>query len=174
VCVWFSSTFLTCASLSKTVRVVHAWWAPPHFLHDIRQHLNQTFSEQWIGFGGPVKWPAWFSGHNPLDFSSGDTKRLFSVTQWLRGIIIIMIYLCVKKSITSSKTQDIDNIKYSIQNAVWQWVENAFKRLKWNEAFWQGAHPCGMKIWKLFWNAWELHWTSAIETTRTSPYINKH
>jgi hypothetical protein len=36
----------------------HKWFlhdgAPPHSLRIVRQHLNQTFGEQWIGGGGPV------------------------------------------------------------------------------------------------------------------------
>jgi hypothetical protein len=40
----------------------HMWFmhggAPPHFLHTVTQHLNQTLREQWIGRGGPVNWPA--------------------------------------------------------------------------------------------------------------------
>jgi hypothetical protein len=39
---------------------------PPHFLHIVRQHLNQTFGEQWIGRGGPVKWPARSPDLDPL------------------------------------------------------------------------------------------------------------
>jgi hypothetical protein len=39
----------------------HMWFmhdgAPPHFLSTVRQHLKQTFGEQWIGCGGPVNWP---------------------------------------------------------------------------------------------------------------------
>jgi hypothetical protein len=29
-------------------------WAPPHFLHIVRQHLNQTFSVQWLEHGCQV------------------------------------------------------------------------------------------------------------------------
>jgi hypothetical protein len=36
----------------------HMWFmhdgAPPHFLRTVKQHLNHTFGEQWIGRGGPV------------------------------------------------------------------------------------------------------------------------
>jgi hypothetical protein len=42
--------------------------APSHFLRTVRQHLNQTFGEQWIERGGPVNWPARSLGLNPLDF----------------------------------------------------------------------------------------------------------
>jgi hypothetical protein len=32
--------------------------ASPHFLRSVRQHLNQSFGEQWIEYRGPVNWPA--------------------------------------------------------------------------------------------------------------------
>jgi hypothetical protein len=53
--------------------------APIHFLCSVRQHLNQTFGEQWIGYGGPVNWPAQFSDLNPLDF-------------WLWGHLKFLVY----------------------------------------------------------------------------------
>lgn len=38
----------------------HMWFmdngAPAHFLCVVRQHENQTISEQWTGCGGPVSW----------------------------------------------------------------------------------------------------------------------
>jgi hypothetical protein len=50
----------------------HMWFmhdgAPPQFLHTIRQHLKQTFHEEWVRRGGPINWLAWSSDFNPLDF----------------------------------------------------------------------------------------------------------
>ncbi|KAJ4440129.1 hypothetical protein ANN_08267 [Periplaneta americana] len=31
--------------------------APPHFGRHVRNHLNATFPDRWIGRGGPVTWP---------------------------------------------------------------------------------------------------------------------
>jgi hypothetical protein len=42
--------------------------APPHFLRIVRQHLNQSFDEEWTGRGDPAIWPARSSDLNPLDF----------------------------------------------------------------------------------------------------------
>jgi hypothetical protein len=56
---WFTSTLGTYTFFSMTTRVVHARWAPPHFLRIVAQYLNQTFSKQWIGRGGPVNWITW-------------------------------------------------------------------------------------------------------------------
>jgi hypothetical protein len=32
--------------------------APPRFLPTVRQRLNRTLGEQWIGRGGPLTWSA--------------------------------------------------------------------------------------------------------------------
>lgn len=42
--------------------------APPHFARLVRQHLNNTFENKWIGRGGPVPWPPRSPDLNPLDF----------------------------------------------------------------------------------------------------------
>jgi hypothetical protein len=42
--------------------------APPHLLRTVRQHLNQTFGEQWLGHGGSVNWPEWSAHLNLQDF----------------------------------------------------------------------------------------------------------
>jgi hypothetical protein len=64
----------------------HMWFmhdgAPPHFLCVFRQHLNQTFGEQWIGRGGPVSWPARSPDLNSLDF-------------WLWGRLNVFVYSVV-------------------------------------------------------------------------------
>jgi hypothetical protein len=48
--------------------VVHTYGELSHILHIVRQHLNQTFSEQWIGHRGSVILPSRSSELNPLDF----------------------------------------------------------------------------------------------------------
>jgi hypothetical protein len=53
--------------------------APPHFLRIVRQHLTQTYGEQWIGRGSPVSWPARSPDLNPLDF-------------WLWGHLKALVY----------------------------------------------------------------------------------
>lgn len=82
----FTNTLGTCASSSTTTQR-HIWFicdrAPSHFLCSVRQHLDQTFSEQWMGFESPVSWRAW-----SLDlWWWGHLKTcIFSADQWLRGI----------------------------------------------------------------------------------------
>jgi hypothetical protein len=42
--------------------------APAHFGVQVRDHLNTTFGENWIGRGGPSPWPARSPDLTPLDF----------------------------------------------------------------------------------------------------------
>ena len=44
--------------------------APAHFSEVARQHLTETYANQWIGRGGPQNWPARSPDLNPLDFST--------------------------------------------------------------------------------------------------------
>lgn len=41
---------------------------PAHFRLDVRQYLNDTFPNSWIGRGGPIPWPARSPDLTPLDF----------------------------------------------------------------------------------------------------------
>jgi hypothetical protein len=87
---WFTSTLGTCASSLMTTHVVliHAWWGTiSFFFNSVRQHLNQTFSEQCVGSGGRVNWPARSLGFNSLDFwLLIQDFGVYSAIQWLRGI----------------------------------------------------------------------------------------
>lgn len=42
--------------------------APAHFALNVRQFLNETYGNRWIGRGGPNSWPARSPDLNPLDF----------------------------------------------------------------------------------------------------------
>lgn len=42
--------------------------APPHFSRQVRDYLNDSFGNQWIGRGGPVAWPARSPDLTKLDF----------------------------------------------------------------------------------------------------------
>ena len=41
---------------------------PAHFRLDVREHLNSSFPDSWIGRGGPTEWPARSPDLTPLDF----------------------------------------------------------------------------------------------------------
>ena len=42
--------------------------APPHWGLAVRQFLNDTFPERWIGRDGPIPWPPRSPDITPLDF----------------------------------------------------------------------------------------------------------
>ena len=42
--------------------------APPHWGLEVRQFLNETFSDRWIGRDGPILWPPRSTDITPLDF----------------------------------------------------------------------------------------------------------
>lgn len=42
--------------------------APPHFTQSVKDFLNETFPERWIGRGGPMPWPPRSPDLTPLDF----------------------------------------------------------------------------------------------------------
>lgn len=50
--------------------------APPHFARDVRDYLNITYGDHWIGRGSPVPWPARSPDLTPCDFYLwGEIKR---------------------------------------------------------------------------------------------------
>ena len=42
--------------------------APPHWARAVRDWLDITFGERWIGRGGPVPWPPRSPDLTPMDF----------------------------------------------------------------------------------------------------------
>jgi len=42
--------------------------APPHYTRRMREFLNKTFPNRWLGRGGPVAWPPRSPELTPLDF----------------------------------------------------------------------------------------------------------
>ena len=42
--------------------------APPHWLTAVREHLNKTFPNRWIGRRGPIPWPPRSPDITPLYF----------------------------------------------------------------------------------------------------------
>lgn len=60
--------------------VRHRMWfqqdgAPSHYGACVRDHLNRTFPNRWIGRGGPVAWPPRSPDLNPLDFYLWGTMK---------------------------------------------------------------------------------------------------
>ena len=42
--------------------------APPHYLTEVRDYLNDRFPNQWIGRSAPIAWPPRSQDLTPLDF----------------------------------------------------------------------------------------------------------
>lgn len=42
--------------------------AGPHYLREVRQHLNDHYPNRWIGRNGPVSWPARSPDLTPVDY----------------------------------------------------------------------------------------------------------
>lgn len=42
--------------------------APPHFSREVRDFLNNTYPDKWIGRGGPIEWPPRSPDLTPCDF----------------------------------------------------------------------------------------------------------
>ncbi len=53
--------------------------APCHFAHRVRNLLNASFPQRWIGRGGPIAWPAYSPDLSALDF-------------WLWGMLKNRVY----------------------------------------------------------------------------------
>ena len=47
--------------------------APPHYTRLVRDYLNESFRNRWVGRGGPVAWPPRSPDLRLLIFTSGDT-----------------------------------------------------------------------------------------------------
>ena len=42
--------------------------APPHYTWHVREYLNESFPNRWLGCGGPVAWPPRLPDLTPLDY----------------------------------------------------------------------------------------------------------
>jgi len=45
--------------------------APPHYTRHVREYLNESFPNRWLGCGGPVAWPPRSPDLTPLDYYLG-------------------------------------------------------------------------------------------------------
>jgi hypothetical protein len=67
---------------------------PAHFSAQTQQHLNTQFPDRWLGYGGPVSWPARLPDLNPLDFflwghlKEIDSRNLLTDMENLRAMLL--------------------------------------------------------------------------------------
>ena len=49
--------------------------APPHYTRHVREYLNESFPNHWLGRGGPVAWAPWSPDLTPLDYYLWDHMK---------------------------------------------------------------------------------------------------
>jgi len=49
--------------------------APPHYTQYVREYLNKSFSNRWLGRGGPVAWPPRSPDLTPLYYYLWDHMK---------------------------------------------------------------------------------------------------
>ena len=86
--------------------------APPHWELRVRQFLNKTFSDRWIGRDGPISWPPCSPDITPLDF-------------FLRGYVKDIVY--------RTKVRDITDLRQRISNAI-ATIDEAMLQRTWQES----------------------------------------
>lgn len=70
--------------------------APPHHAGIVKEWLNNTFHEKWIGRDGPTRWPARSPDLTPLDY---------------------FLWGYVKEKVYKEETTTVEDMKIRIQNA---------------------------------------------------------
>ncbi|MCP4489021.1 MAG: transposase, partial [Gammaproteobacteria bacterium] len=70
--------------------------APPHYSLTVREYLDETFPNRWIGRRGPIDWPPRSPDLTPLDFS---------------------VWGIVKEIAYAEKSNNLEEMKEAIQNA---------------------------------------------------------
>lgn len=71
--------------------------APPHWSRNVRDYLNETFPNRWIGRDGPIPWPPRSPDITPLDF---------------------FFWGYVKDQVYSTRVDSIEHLKERIRNAI--------------------------------------------------------
>lgn len=81
--------------------------APPHYGREVRNYLNDTFPQKWIGRRGTIEWPARSPDLNPLDF-------------FLWGYLKSRVYINKPESLDELKLR----IETEIRNIPQNWLNN--------------------------------------------------
>ena len=50
--------------------------APPHYTRHVRDYLNESFPNRWLGRGGPIAWPSRSPDLTPLDYYLWDHMKM--------------------------------------------------------------------------------------------------
>ena len=54
--------------LTHYMYTAHVLETPPHYTRQVREYLNESFLNRWLGRGGPVAWPPRSPDITPLDY----------------------------------------------------------------------------------------------------------
>ena len=54
--------------LTRYVYTAHVLETPPHYTQHVREYLNESLPNRWLGHGGPVAWPPRSPDLTPLDY----------------------------------------------------------------------------------------------------------
>lgn len=91
--------------------------APPHYAHHVRDYLDQTYPNRWIGRGGNISWPARSPDLTPCDF-------------FLWGYVKEQVYVIPPTTIEEMKNR-IRNVFYKITTqTLLDVMENNQRRLQ--------------------------------------------
>ena len=52
----------------KEPNVLPTWWGSPHYSRLVREYLNASFPNRWLGRGGPFAWAPRSPDLTPLDY----------------------------------------------------------------------------------------------------------
>ena len=85
--------------------------APPHWGLHVREFLNETFPDRWIGKDGAIPWPPHSPDITPLDF-------------FLWGYVKDIVY--------QTKVRDMTDLKQRISNAI-ATIDEAMLQRTWQE-----------------------------------------
>ena len=99
---------------------------PPHFARRVKEFLDQRFPNEWIGRGGPIKWPPRSPDLTPLDF-------------YLCGFVKSKVYHNKPRSVSELKARIIEAIE-SISQPVLESVFSEFERRIRLTIFTSGRH----------------------------------
>lgn len=87
--------------------------APPHNSRLVRDYLNQTFGDHWIGTNGPVRWPPRSPDLTPLDFH---------IWAYLKEKVYI-VQSATREELEARVRQAINDVtRYQLRNCVSEFI----------------------------------------------------
>ncbi|GFX43429.1 transposable element Tcb1 transposase [Trichonephila clavipes] len=88
--------------------------APSHYARHVREHLDRTFPNRWIGRGGPVTWPPRSPDLSPLDlFLWGAMKGLVYDTP-----VVSEMNLVARISIAAARIREMPGVFEDVRQSM--------------------------------------------------------